>query len=366
MPKNTPQKKLIIVSDDIRRDSHVATKYFKKIKIFHFYRKARYSDMTKDDFENTVKYQDHSDLYNKLLKYKPDIIQGPEPYASKAAFLNSLTALKYCKKFKIPFLFPMFENVTATKKFGFLLGKIMQIYLKKYVNASCCVVALNKGAVKELTKIGIKKEKIVRMIWGTWGIDQKEFFPDSKQRSKIPTCLFVGKIEEQKGINTIINALKIVKTKVKNIQLIVVGFGSLVDKIKKQPNVKYIGLVKNKDIPKYFREAWVTVSPSIATKKWEEQVGMVNIQSIACGTPVISTYSGAIPEYLPDKKAGLLVKEDDHKDLADKIAHLLTNSRLRNKLSQDGLKYCKSRYLVEDNIKKAENLILEILKGDKI
>ncbi len=357
---------MIIVSDDIRRDSHAALVYFLKVKVIHLYRLARYGDMTKEDFKNTVQYKNSFDLYNKLIELKPDIIQGPEPYASRAAFFNSLAVLKYYQKYKIPFFFPMFENVTAENKFGKILGKFMKWYLSKYAKAAKTIIVLNKGAQMNLRQVHIKSEKIKPMIWGTWGIDEKEFYPNKKIKLKNPTLLFVGRVEAQKGIYTIIRALRLARQNIPNLKLKVVGFGSLVEKISNEPSVEYVGLVKNKNIPKYYQQAWITVSPSIATKIWAEQVGMVNIQSIACGTPIISTYSGAIPQYIPDKKVGILIKEGDYKILAKNIEKLILNDKLREKLSNQGVEYAKKHYLVCDNIKKGEEFVLELLKDNYV
>lgn len=354
---------LAMVSDDIRRDLHAALKYFTKVKVVHFYRLARYLDMSKSEYQNSRKYKNAVDLYQQLVSLKPDIIQGPEPYASRSAFFNSLAILKYQQKYQTPFFFPMFENVKAENKFGSCLGRFMKWYLGKYANKAKAVIALNCGAEKNLHEAGIKSAKIKRLLWGTWGIDEEEFYPKKSLKSKEPLILFVGKIEPQKGVYSLIRAFRLLKKKIPHLKLQFVGFGSLVGKISQEPQVEYVGVVKNKDIPPYFQRAWLTASPSIATKIWEEQVGMVNIQAIASGTPVVSTHSGAIPEYIPNNKAGILVGENDYQELAKAMAKLITNHKLREKLAQSGLEFAKKHYRIRDNIKKAQDFVLELLEN---
>lgn len=356
---------LAIISDDVRRDLQAPLNYFSRVKIVHLYRLARYNDMTKDDFKHTIQYKDANDLYQKLKLIKPDIIQGPEPYASRAAFLNSQKILSFSKKYHTPFFFPMFENIQAEVKFGLILGKIMKWYLKKYTNLAIKVIPMNQGAKENLMAVGITPDKFADLLWATWGVDESEFYPDPKAKSPTPLMLFVGKIEKQKGVLTIIKAFNIAKKKINNLKLKFVGFGSLADEISKESGVEFAGLVKNKDIPKYYQEAWITVAPSIATKIWAEQVGMVNLQSIACGTPVITTKSGAIPQYVPDGKVGILIKEDDHEALAKAMIRLINDNKLRNQMSRDCVAYTKEHYSVKKNIKRAEDFVLDLLKSEK-
>lgn len=355
---------LAIISDDIRRDLHAALKNFSKIRVIHLYRLERYTDMKPEDFFNCEQYKDSADLYQKLQKYKPDIIQGPEPYASRAAFLNSLKVLSYCKKFKVPFFFPMFENVKAETKFGLIVGKCMKWYLKRYCNAAAKIIPINNGAKINLKEAGAKSEKFADLIWATWGVDEQEFYPKPSLRPIDPLILFVGKIEPQKGIYNLIEAFQLLKNKIPKLRLNLVGptgNSKVLEVVKKIPGIKILGIIKNKELPRYMQEAWVTCVPSIATKIWAEQVGMVNIQSIACGTPIVSTFSGAIPHFTPDKVVGLLVKENNSKELAGALEKIIMDKALWQKLSCQGAKYAKEHYNIKKNINRAETFILNIL-----
>ena len=92
--------------------------------------------------------------------------------------------------------------------------------------------------------------------------------------------------------------------------------------------MQLLGTVKNRDLPPHFRNADVFIAPSITTHRWEEQVGMTNIQAMASGVPVISTLSGAIPEYVPDGVAGILVPEQDPRALAEAIRRITVDNEL--------------------------------------
>ena len=95
----------------------------------------------------------------------------------------------------------------------------------------------------------------------------------------------------------------------------------------------------------------IFVLPSIATKTWQEQFGMVLIESMACGKPVISTLSGSIPEVVGD--AGILVQPNDHLSLYKAAKQLMLDRELRAELGRRGLERARERY---DSRKTAERI----------
>jgi len=129
----------------------------------------------------------------------------------------------------------------------------------------------------------------------------------------------------------------------------------------RKKGIRYIGMVKNQDLPALFNNALFTVYPSVTLKRWEEQVGMVNLQSLACGTPVITTKSGAIPEYI-NSKIGILVPERDSKALAEAMRKLLEDEKLRSKLGQAGRQYILENFDAQKTIKKTEEILLGLLR----
>ncbi|MFN4133859.1 MAG: glycosyltransferase family 4 protein, partial [Candidatus Hadarchaeales archaeon] len=180
--------------------------------------------------------------------------------------------------------------------------------------------------------------------------------------------LFVGLLDERKGVAHLLQAFKKVKEKIKDLKLVMIGKGPLYEKIvqfakenRLENDISLLGVVSNERMPDYFRAALLTVIPSITTKKWEEQVGMANIQSMACGTPVVSTFSGAIPEYVKHGRTGILVPEKDHESLAVAIIKLLKDEKYRKKLGRNARKYAVANYDLRKTMKKNEEIVLNLL-----
>ncbi|MCL5773832.1 MAG: glycosyltransferase family 4 protein [Firmicutes bacterium] len=357
--------KMAIISLITRRDLDTPLHFFDKIDVLHFYRSAPYGDMSTDEYsENLVNYSDGKDLFEKLVKYSPDFIQGIEPYTFPAGFQEYCAILKYKRKLKTHFFFPMLENRPPEKKFGHILSHLLKIYLKNYASKSDFVIPLNTGAKRNLLDIGIPQAKFKELLWGTWGVDVDEFSPGKEKDERL--LLFVGRLDISKGIEYLLEAFKKIAGDFKNLRLNLVGEGPLKEWIASyiknfnlEGRVMLQGTVKNKNLPEFFRRAALTISPSITTNRWEEQVGMVNIQSIACGTPVVSTLSGAIPEYIRNIREGILVPEKNSEAIAEAVTRLINDSELRRKMGEEGRKHVLDSYDARINIRKAEDFLLD-------
>ncbi len=357
-------KKIAIISDTIRRDLQQPLRFFSKFEIIHFYNKASYGDMKKEDFENTQKFENPADLRRKLEKTNPDIVQAPEPYGGYGRFRISLknsalcyTVFSYCMKDKKKYFIPVFENLDPRDKYGLFAGTIASWFARKYCRRADLFFCMNDGAVKNTKKLGISQNKIVRAMWGVWGADMDEFGPATKNPR--PTLLFVGRLEKKKGVLDLIEAVDEVQKKIPKTQLIVAGDGSLKENFDKLQNVKMLGVVKNSEIARLFAKSWLTVSPSVKTKDWAEQVGMVNIQSICCKTPVVSTSSGSISEYMHESFS-ILVPERSPSLLAKSIIKLLLDDKRRETMGVCGLEYAKKHYDAKKNISAIEKELCSV------
>jgi glycosyltransferase involved in cell wall biosynthesis len=365
---------MAMISTDIRGDLVSPTRYFKKLEVIHFYHRAPYFDFNPNEFKNLVHYSNFFDLCHKLKKYKPDIIQGSEPYGFPLTFQACTASFFMSKLLNVPLFFPMLERRPPEARFGFL-SPLLKKYLKIYAKRANGVFYLSDGARRNLLDAGVYENKLQRVMWGTWGVDIDKFTP--KRNGLEPNfgraILFVGRLEEHKGIQYLLPAFKGVKKAIEYVKLVIIGDGSLRNKIKKyvrnnrlEKDVIFLGTVKNEDMPHHFRAVDLTVIPSITTKKFEEQVGMVNIQSMACGIPVVSTYCGGIPEFVKHGETGILVPERDVKNLVNVIIKLLKNDKLRKKLGKNARKYAVKNFDATKNIRINEKKVLDLLtKGGK-
>ena len=353
---------LAILTDALRYDNQHPLKYFKRFKPVHFYESAPYGDLNKEELKDAVRYRNFKDLLQKLINLKPDIIQGAEPYGSRNQLQLCWVAFRTSRKLNKPLIFPVLENRPVNQRFSPLIRLPLKRFFAVYARSAKLIFYLNEGAKRNLLEVGANPKKLKKMLYGIWGVDTGLFKPKIKnQKLKIKNryILYAGRIDAAKGINYLLSAWNSIKKDFPDIDLLFIGVGELSEKIKGE-QIKNLGPMKVQDLPFYYANALLTVTPSVTLPRWEEQVGMVNLQSLSCGTPVVTTKSGAIPEYINDK-VGILVPERDSRALALAMKKLLKNEKTRQKLGQAGRQYILANFDAKKTIEKVEEILLGLI-----
>ncbi len=366
----TKRPRLALVSIGIRRDLLTPLAHFVQFELAHFYQQNVYGDLTADDFDSTlIKYSSPLELYQQLVRAQPNVIQGVEPfsyYTQPFAWACLLAA----RKTRAALLIPTYENRPLAIKFGKFRAAMLQRSLKVYFARACLIITHNDGARENVLQCGAAAHKIVRGMWGSWGVDTGEFFPDTERYGErsvhAPVLLFAGRLHAEKGVFVLLDAFVDVHKKFPNARLLYAGDGPARDTLASQIQsrnlaevVTLCGTIKNRDIPQLFRQADIFCAPSLTTRKWAEQVGMSSLQAMASAIPIVSTRSGAIPEYVPDGVAGVLVEENNSPALANALLELLENPERAREMGRRGREYACAHYDARANIARAEQLVME-------
>ncbi|MFQ5867724.1 MAG: glycosyltransferase family 4 protein [bacterium] len=144
--------------------------------------------------------------------------------------------------------------------------------------------------------------------------------------------LFVGRLVEKKGIEYLIDAMKIVTKKLFDLKLLIIGSGNLEKKLKNKVNklnlssyVSFLGIKKHDELIDYYNICDLLILPSIFDKYGHtETLGMVILEAMSCGKPVIASNIGGIPESVKNGYNGLLTIPKSPADIADKIVKAFT------------------------------------------
>lgn len=363
---------LAMVSTDIRRDLIAPLRYFARLRIAHFYRRASYGDLVPGDLdESHVAYNQPVDLYRHLQRMRPDMVQGVEPFSIR--LLPYLYVVyRAARRRHIPLVVVTLENRPLAIKHGIVLARLLRVLLRPVFSYARLIIHLNEGSRRNVLSVGPYEAKLRRLMYGTWGVDTAEFTPQRNGHEPDlgpgPVVLFVGRLHAEKGVFDLLEAYSRVKPRLPQSKLILIGDGPARGEIEQLiaarrwiGRVALIGTLKNRDLPPYFRAADVFVSPSVTTRKWEEQVGMTNIQAMACGVPVISTQSGAIPEFVP-RSAGLLVPEHSPRALAEAILRMLADADSRRRAGEAGRACAVEHYDAQKNVRAAEESLLTVYR----
>jgi len=360
--------RLAIVSERTRYHFQKPLESLKEIEVFHLY-KCAYSDMDVKRFKNLIPYRNIFDLKKKLQALQPDLVQGLEPYYGYSRFRIPLKILpilfatqSFCKKTGTPYFFHVLENITPRVKYGSLAGAIMQRTAKRYAQGAQFIYYLNEGAKRNLIALG-QQSKIRFGLWGIWGVDVDEFRPN---HVKPTTILFVGRLSEQKGIMDFIDAVEMLD--LKGFDVKIAGEGPLEEEVLARikasslgSKISLLGSIPSHEIAGLFKGSYVFVSPYKSIRYSAEQIGMANIEAMACGVPVVGYRAGSVGEFVVDKKTGFLVEEGDIEGLSRKIKEMLESESLRNDMSKNARDLVLEKYNALENAKKLEAQIIKSL-----
>lgn len=187
------------------------------------------------------------------------------------------------------------------------------------------------------------------------GVDLERFHPmdkkEAKRRVGIPcgdaNILFAGRIEPLKGIDTMLQAMAIIQERapatVENCCMAIIGgdpwaddldeemarLQELRDDLKIHDLVVFLGAKDQEILPNYYAAAEVVVMPS-----HYESFGMVALEAMAMGTPVIASEVGGLAHLVKHERTGYHVPSRDPEALARRIFELLTNPRCREAMGQ--------------------------------
>lgn len=285
-------------------------------------------------------YQIAPKLISLLSKESPDIIHahGYQVFTTDAALIAS-------KLKKAPLVltlhgFPRGFDKLAHRAYFNLIGKETLRKAKK-------IISVSRIVAREFKAIGVSEEKMAII---PNGIDLEEYkqLPvgdlfrkrlDIKENEKI--VLTIGRLERIKGFQYLIRALPSIIKEVGSTKLVMAGpdfnYGVKLKKIAEETNVQdnviFYGPINGKEKFEAFSAANIVAVPSLY-----EGFGMLLLEAMAAGKPLVATNTGAAPEIIQNGKNGILADLGDTEDLAGKIVKLLSDDQLMYLIGQESRK----------------------------
>jgi glycosyltransferase XagB len=173
------------------------------------------------------------------------------------------------------------------------------------------------------------------------GVDTVRYQPGIK--SPHPTVLYLGRLKDQKCVDVLIKAAKIIIKKIPNVEIIIAGDGdsknkliNLTRKLGLESQVKFLGRVSEELKVKLYQQAWIFVNPSLI-----EGWGITTIEANACGTPIVAANVAGLRNSVKNPHTGYLVKHGDIAGFANRIEELLLNDQLRHEMSTAAVDWAK-------------------------
>jgi glycosyltransferase involved in cell wall biosynthesis len=275
-------------------------------------------------------------LFWVCRKEKPDLLQIHWP------FPHGLMALPASILLGIPMVFSFHgAELMLANKFGFVAYILRWLLpIAKGVTANS---AFTCGLIRKLY------DGAVTVIPYGLTIEAKQ--PKQRPPQEVPKLLFVGRLDERKGMRYLLQALPLVLTE-KSVRLRVVGKGILEQEIKSQCHtlgldnvVDFLGFVSKEELADEYAGCDIFVLPAIVDSKGDtEGLGIVMIEALAHQKPVIASAVGGITDVIQCGITGLLVPEKNSEALAQAILTLLSDPIQAKEMGQKGLADVQIRF----------------------
>jgi colanic acid/amylovoran biosynthesis glycosyltransferase len=280
---------------------------------------------------------------------------------------DAIQAMPIARLLRIP-LVVTFHGYDATMRDDALrrASISMNLYVRrrfKLMQTATRLLCVSEYICRKVLEQGFPPDKT--MVHYT-GIDIQQFVSDAAVTRK-PIVLFVGRLVEKKGCEYLIRAMRIVQTRVKDVELVVIGEGPLRKQLEAEARstlrtFTFMGKRSAAEVREWLNKASVFSTPSIVAKSGDaEGFGMVFAEAQAMGLPVASFATGGIPEAVENGVTGLLSPERDVNALAHDIAILLTDKEMWRRFSAAGRERVAQYFNLAKQAVKLETIYQEVL-----
>ncbi len=260
------------------------------------------------------------DLWRKhinqaIVDFQPDIIHAHHVWVTP--FVASETGLPYV------------ISVHGTDLMGFRDGPRYHDMALTAAEEAFGLIAISHQVSDDAIAIyGVPGDK-VHLIANGFDVDIFKVIPEATKAAVLPEfglrnidgplVSFVGKFTDFKGIDVLLRAAAIYEKSLPGVQTLLVGHGQLWDEMHELHDelglsgVHFLGHQPQPKVARVYNAADVSIVPSRI-----EPFGLVAVEALACGTPVVATNAGGLPDFINDQ-VGALVPVGDHEALAQAI-----------------------------------------------
>jgi glycosyltransferase involved in cell wall biosynthesis len=270
-----------------------------------------------------------------LAEVRPDVIHVQHPL-ERCQYVRMLRPLE---GWHTPLV------VTAHSLFGEHSESTIQTLMGPNLRAADRVIAVSPHIAEQALSLGVdwSKMRVIRS-----GVDVDRFRPGDRGAARrtlgldrhVPVVLFVGNLEPRKQVDILLRAVARVREQVPDVRLVVAGSGQsagvddqtarlvrLTRELDLSEIVQFVGHVEDRTLLDYYAAADV-----FALASSSEAQGIVALEAMACGLPVVATAVGGLLGTIEGGQTGVLVPAGQPELLAERLCELLRDASLRSQL----------------------------------
>ncbi|MDX9828028.1 MAG: glycosyltransferase [Spirochaetia bacterium] len=290
----------------------------------------------------------HRRTMRKVDKFKPDVVHVQTEFSVGAM------GRKYCKQRNLPIFSTCHTHYEMyMKSYLPLLPRaisksVVRLWLRAVYKNDRLIIVPSQRILSVLRSYGIVTESALIPT----GVDERIFKPCpeearsfrkelAKRHPGFDTGLlmvYVGRMEEEKNLNLLGEAMAAVMRQIPDARFIAVGDGSGKHELHRffrrqglEKRIALLGFLEREKLPAVYSAADVFTFPSAT-----ETQGLVTIEAMLCGTPVVGVNKMGTGEIMAGDRGGFLA-EDNAEDFAQKVISLLRDPELRARKSMDAL-----------------------------
>ena len=285
------------------------------------------------------------------------------------AIPSGLIGVILSKLFKIPHVLTIIggDIYDPSKQSSPHTNRILKQIIKKILIETDRVVAISTDIKKRALKYYAKRDKLdIAVIH--YGLVKPIYKKISRTELDLSNenvlIISIGRLIKRKGLQYLIQALG--KLKVENIELLIIGDGPERDNLVKLSKKEGISHIVNFLGPVWGEKKYqyLSISDLFVLPTLHEGFGIVFLEAMHCGLPIITTDNGGQTDFLTDGENGFLVPVKNVDILAERLYLMCNDSNLRQKISNTNRNGIKNFY-IETTARKYEKLFRQMLNNEK-
>jgi glycosyltransferase involved in cell wall biosynthesis len=299
-----------------------------------------------------------------LRQLRPHIIHAEEEPDSLAALQVAYARRLWAPQARL--LLHTWQNVRRSLRWQ------VRAVLRQTLHDSDAIFCASRAAQELLQTYGYTRP--VPLLPAV-GVDTETFVPRARQPDTAPCFVigYIGRLAAEKGLDVLLTALGLLQQQRdigSRLRLVLLGDGpqreilsALARATHLEEHVHLVSPCPPAQVVHHLHTMHVLVLPSRSTSTWQEQLGRVLLEAMACNVPVIGSSSGAIPEVIGD--AGQIFPEDDASALAACIRRLIESPTLRADYAERGYQRVLSQYTQQHLAAQTALAYRRIIRGEQ-
>jgi len=253
-------------------------------------------------------------------------------------------------------------EVITRSKHNSLLPKILSLQDPLLFRLLNGISPESKALIKDL---GLERHKNKILPEGARFIDISHYTVKKKISERRNIIGFIGRHRKEKGVVEFVEAIPLVARENKDVEILIGGSGDLLGWVKEEckriengNNIKITitGFISEEAIPECLNELKLLILPTAHA----EGLPSIILEAMACGTPVLATPVGAIPEIIKDGKIGFIMENNAPECIAENILRVL-NYRNIDKIVRNARKLVEEKYTYEAAVERYKGILKGLL-----